>query len=326
MKRMQLLTIVFCFSLILAGCAGPSPPPETPSPTPMTESTPPEVTAPQPTHEPAPTTPSTPIPSPNPEEPPTTPTEVSGMIRKDTTWSGGILITGKLTVATGVTLTIEPGTVVRFKHWRPGYTEPVRRIQLNVDGILRAVGTPEEPIRFTSDAPEPEHSDWMMVNFSSSSGGSIIDYSIVEFGRGGIGVNHADIIISNNILRWGQGANIWLEGSSATITRNRIYGAGHGGIEMSNSNRTITHNVIYDNGLGIVPINKSNPVIRYNSIHDNRFIGILVMGLSSPLIEYNNIVGNANEGVKIGTANATVRYNNIYGSPILPRANLTGSP
>jgi len=140
-----------------------------------------------------------------------------------------------------------------------------------------------------------------------------MDYCIVEFAKGsGIGVSHANITLSNSIVRWCQGANIWLEGSSTEITRNRIYGAGHGGIEVSNANPMITYNTIYDNGLGIVPINTSNPVIRYNSIHDNRFIGILIMGLSSPLVEYNNIVRNADEGIKISTANPTIGYNNIY--------------
>ena len=61
-------------------------------------------------------------------------TTVSGVISRDTTWSGNILVTERVTVTEGVTLTVEPGTVVRFKHWRPGYTDPFRRMRLDIGG------------------------------------------------------------------------------------------------------------------------------------------------------------------------------------------------
>ena len=240
-------------------------------------------------------------------------TTISGAISRDTIWSGNILVTEKATVSEGVTLTVEPGTVVKFKHWRPGYTDPFRRIQLDVKGTLRAVGTPEKPIRFTSDAPKPEHSDWMGINIGPSLGNSIIDHCIVEFGRGGICTESANITLSNSILRWCQGANVWLHQGSATITRNRIYGAGHGGIEMADSNITLTYNTIWDNGLGIVPISTSNLFIRHNAIVDNRFTGILIGSLSKAVVEYNNITGNAHEGIKIfKSSNSSIRYNNIH--------------
>jgi parallel beta-helix repeat protein len=244
-------------------------------------------------------------------------TKVSGIIFEDTTWLGTMLVTEKVTVAEGVTLTVEPGTVVKFEHWRPGYTEPFRRIQLIIEGTLLAVGTLEKLIRFTSDALEPEHSDWTGINFGPSSRGSVIDYSIVEFAKGcGIGVYYANITLSNSIVRWCQGANVWLDHSTAIITHNRIYGAGHGGIEMAYSNPTISYNTIWNNGLGIVPISTSTPTIDHNVIMDNRFLGVLIMGRSSPLIEYNNITGNTHEGIKIQTSNATVRYNNIYNNGV----------
>jgi len=158
----KVFAILLLTMLLFVGCA--QQPAETPAPSSTHTPSPPETPGPGPTLK-------------------TTPREVSGIIDKDMTWSGYILITGKVTVAKGVNLTIDPGTIVRFKHWRPGYADPRRRIQLNIDGTLRAVGTPQEPIRFTSDVPEPEHSDWMGINFNLSSGGSIMDSCIVEFGR-----------------------------------------------------------------------------------------------------------------------------------------------
>jgi len=243
-------------------------------------------------------------------------TTVSGVISRDTTWSGNILVTEKVTVSERVTLTVKPGTVVKFKHWRPGYTDPFRRIPLNMDGTLRAVGIPEKPIRFTSDAPEPEHSDWVGITFGPSSENSIMDHCIVEFARTGVGVNQANITLSNSIVRWSQGANVFLDGSSATITRNRIYGAGHDGIGMAYSSPTITYNTLSDNGFGITLISTSNPIIRYNVITNSRATGIIVKALSSPVIEYNKITGNVNQGITIATADSTIRYNNIYNNRV----------
>ena len=39
---------------------------------------------------------------------------VKGVIREDTTWSGAVTITGQTVVKKGATLTILPGTTVRF--------------------------------------------------------------------------------------------------------------------------------------------------------------------------------------------------------------------
>lgn len=244
-------------------------------------------------------------------------TTVSGVISRDTTWSGNVLVTERVTVSEGVTLTVEPGTIVRFKHWRPGYTDPFRRTRLDIGGTLMAVGTPEKPIRFTSDAPNPEHSDWDCIQIGNpaipAQNRSILDYCIVEFGIGGVAANHGNFTLSNSIIRWCRCANVWIDHSSAIITRNRIYDAGHGGIEIAGCNPTITYNTIWGNGGGSVNcMTTSNPTIHHNAIINNRFLGITIIGLSNPTVEYNNITGNVLEGIKIAGSNATIRYNNIY--------------
>ncbi len=60
-------------------------------------------------------------------------------LTEDTVWSGTVDVEGELEVADGVTLSIDPGTVVRLA---PGATVVVR-------GRLMADGTEPEPIRFT---------------------------------------------------------------------------------------------------------------------------------------------------------------------------------
>ena len=73
---------------------------------------------------------------------------VSGTISQDTVWSmtnnlgRPYVVTGNVTVNTGSTLRIEPGTIVKFR--RSG-------LRLIINGILDAQGTPTSPIYFTSE-------------------------------------------------------------------------------------------------------------------------------------------------------------------------------
>ncbi|MCB1745382.1 MAG: hypothetical protein KDK91_33760, partial [Gammaproteobacteria bacterium] len=66
----------------------------------------------------------------------------SGSIGANTVWSASDVheVVGDVTVAAGVTLTIEPGTVVKFQGGR----------RLFVDGVIDANGSAVEPIVFTS--------------------------------------------------------------------------------------------------------------------------------------------------------------------------------
>jgi hypothetical protein len=74
-----------------------------------------------------------------PGAPATAQTNVSGTISSDTTWTAAgspYVMTDNTTVASGVSLAIEPGAVV----------QSTGRFRLNVVGVLSAVGTPADPI------------------------------------------------------------------------------------------------------------------------------------------------------------------------------------
>jgi len=75
----------------------------------------------------------------------------------DTTWSGEVLVTGDVTVPAGSTLTIEPGTTVRFAALSDntaGGQDPERG-ELIVHGSLLAEAPPPPRILFTSAAEAP---------------------------------------------------------------------------------------------------------------------------------------------------------------------------
>lgn len=64
-----------------------------------------------------------------------------GTITEDANWNGLLKVNGHVTIASGVTITIESGSIVKF---------PTSSGQLDVQGTLLAQGTLEDPIVFSS--------------------------------------------------------------------------------------------------------------------------------------------------------------------------------
>ncbi|MFO7902330.1 MAG: FG-GAP-like repeat-containing protein [Pirellulaceae bacterium] len=100
-----------------------------------------------------------------------TPVEVSGTITEDTTWRGLLVASGDVTVASGTTLTVDPGTIVKFGDSR-----------LNVQGTLDVRGTHSQPVVITSlsddtvggdtnsdgDATSPKAGSWQGIDVTHS--------------------------------------------------------------------------------------------------------------------------------------------------------------
>src|SRR5467141_3494342 len=92
-------------------------------------------------------------------------TYVRGTITVDTTWGVAdtlYIATRNVTVATGVTLTITPGTAVKFD---PG-------VHLFVDGRLLADGTAVKPITFSANGSAVS-TPWGGIQFNGTSSGSV---------------------------------------------------------------------------------------------------------------------------------------------------------
>ena len=112
---------------------------------------------------------------------------VSDPIITNTVWSPSAcdwyIVNADITVQQGVTLTIAPGTLVKFN----------TRLSLIVDGTLIARGTPNRYITFTSNAQYPQGGDWTAISFTPSSAsaefdsngdylrGSIVQYANVDY-------------------------------------------------------------------------------------------------------------------------------------------------
>jgi hypothetical protein len=242
----------------------------------------------------------------------------SGTLTRDEIWSGEIHITDHIFVPKGVTLTIEPGTVVKFKHYR-GYKEPWKRPGLIVEGTIKAVGTPEKQIWFTSDAEEPINGDWEGIGLENTKN-SEFKYVIVEFGEVGIEQFDSEVTISNSIIRWNNTEGLYAERSKPIFSYNTLYGNGYHEIalEQYNENVQILSNIIRDGRDG-VHFEKSSVYLEGNYFKNYERHAITA-GMESDIVVKRNKFENIGYDPPIsvyGGSTAEIE-NNDYGEGNIP--------
>lgn len=233
--------------------------------------------------------------------------ENSTNITKDEVWSGEIHVENYIFVPKGVTLTIMPGTVVRFKHYR-GYTEPGERLGIVIAGTLIAVGTPENQIWFTSDSPDPINGDWHMLRFEDAGDDSVIKYAVVEFAQQGINMWNSSPTISHTIVRWNNWEGIYLESYCKPLLEyNLIYENGYNGVAMEQFNEAILkYNTITRSGTNGIHVDASTANIEYNIVRENMANGLSVDDHGTINALNNTIEDNRGAGIALGEGMNTV--------------------
>lgn len=258
-------------------------------------------------------------------------TQVCGTISSNTTWSGDVLITCDVSVANGITLTIDPGTKVNF----------LGKYHLNIDGRLMAVGTQDSVIIFKCYNPIEGWYGIDFYNTSSSNDTSKIEYCKIKNGRadgsiaqdmygGAIYIyNFSKLIIRSNIIsnNWSNnyGGAICCRYSSAKIINNVIvnntanysYGGGiyiYGG---SSDTPWLINNIIANNnstsyGAGLYENSSAAPIIKNNIFWGNEasFSGTnkQIYPTSIANVEYNDIEGGTYTGT--GNINSNPKFKN----------------
>jgi hypothetical protein len=214
-------------------------------------------------------------------------TEVGGPIVADTTWTlsnSPYIVVANVEVWEDVTLTIEPGVVVKFKNGT----------KLQVNGTLIAQGTGSQFITFTSNQTNPQPSDWGNLEFTETYvptsmdangnyiSGSILKYCVVEYGGAAVDsvIDTHSLLIDRCIVRRNQARAIFNPGTQSFSSRI--------------SNNTVNYNVAAKSGAGIYG--------EYATIHNN--------------IVSNNYLTTPETGGGIFAENSTVSNNvviNNYG-------------
>lgn len=113
------------------------------------------------------------------------------VLSEDTVWRGEVLVEGALTIAPQATLTVEPGTVVRFR--RKGPQAPC----LVVQGRIVAAGTRETPVLFSSHFSVPAPSDWQGIMLLGSEKKNLLENCRIEGAQTGLEALFSSVTLKN---------------------------------------------------------------------------------------------------------------------------------
>lgn len=197
---------------------------------------------------------------------------VEGNVTADETWEAGkcYILTGRISVVDGVTLTIEAGAIVKGE---AGTGPNATALLVARGGTLMAEGTADAPIIFTSVADEITPEDVAAGNFASPN----LDPDINGLWGGLIVLGNATISASNDD---GQLSEVQIEGIP-TSDPNGLYG----GNDDADNSGVITYISIRHGGSNIGEGNEIN--------------GLTLGGVGSGTkIENIEVVANQDDGIE----------------------------
>ena len=206
---------------------------------------------------------------------------ISGTIDTDTTWDlagSPYYITGHLTVAENVNLTIEPGVVVMF----------TGLYYLLIQGNLSAIGNETHRINITSNQPTPAKQQWNKIEIDTI-GHVEIKYCNISCATTAISL-HSD---KNNITN----CNLWLNYYAIDL--------------YSTWNNNISYNNIWENMYGIYGYNSRYNNITSNKIFSNIYSGIRFWSSADNIIKENDISNNL-RGIYLWLSSTTNITNNNF--------------
>jgi hypothetical protein len=257
-------------------------------------------------------------------------TNVSGGIYANTTWTlnnSPYIVTDTIVVFPNVTLTIEPGVVVKFDNTK--YME-IRQAQ------LIAIGTSTDSITFTSNSTSPTPGIWGDANnggifLNGVLAGTSFNFVNLEYATIGINDANSNAGIKNSSFinnTQGMGYIIGMSIDSCVFKFNfdginNIAGSQINSCTFSNnttgiitfSSGTIINCVVDSNQNGIENVNGGeldNCEIDYN----NAGLGIISATINNCSISHNQSGLTTNMG-EITIRNSTIDYNSSFGMAIV---------
>lgn len=248
----------------------------------------------------------------------------------DTVWDGEVLVDGILTVATGVTLEIRPGTVVRFTR-KDSNGDGIGEHELFCQGTIRALGTAARPIRFTSAEDSPQRGDWGAINMMGSEADNRLEHCVIEHAYRGFHAHFARAVLRDCLLRDNQRAAQFQE-SRVVIERCRLLDNTNGlqfrdsevdlrdsqvarnqwGVRCVYSTLRLSGSLVADNLINGVNARAGTLTVTGNRITGNR--RGLYLQESHAVVRDNDLSGNSEHGIFLEQGEAEVVDNRIAGN------------
>lgn len=260
--------------------------------------------------------------------------DVSGTISTNTTWTktnSPYIVTGNVSVASNVTLTIEPGVVVKFRS---------TSLSLGQGAQLVAAGTSAEPIVFTSSKDDsyggdsngdgsvtvPMPGDWGGLIGNALSSALQLQHVRIRYANTAITTN-ASLSLSNSFIEQSYTTAVYVLPNSSTapsvsIAYNTIQGFGSYGIQLQGQPGTLSigGNTIESNtgSARIYVRNVTSGHIANNTIRGADATGIYLYDVGSNVTVSDNIIQSSgtqadSSGIESYNSAAYVLSNQIRG-------------
>lgn len=226
-----------------------------------------------------------------------------GVINCNTTWENEVIVKGDVEIARGATLTIMPGTAVRFLKieangpanlYAEDKTQHFPRAELIIRGKILAQGTKDRMILFTSAEQSPRPGDWGAINLLDTED-NILEYCEISYGHTSVHGHGGQVTVTN----------CYLHDNGVAI--------GHKTVKefKTKGSMTIVYNRITGNGGGILCSKDSTTMVIHNQISNNKFFGIYGKKALSARVRYNNITHNGKGIILWITQGFSISDNNI---------------
>jgi uncharacterized repeat protein (TIGR01451 family) len=212
-----------------------------------------------------------------------------------------------------VTLTIEPGVVVKGEEWHMVLICGASTLSIGQNATLKILGTENNPVIFTT---RYENEDWGKIIFQDNArpDDSLIEHAIFEYGAahyynpGGdcsifteemIEVNGGSPTIRYSTFRYSQLSGLEVNDGSPTIQENDFIENTQDGLQLEGGTPEVINNQVTQNGRDGFWIGGGTPEIRDNLIAENQDDGFDI-GDGSPQIVTNQVLNNVGDGFFIG--------------------------
>ena len=187
------------------------------------------------------------------------------VIDQDTLWSGTITINGVVSVKRGTTLTIAPGTVIRFKPQDRDRND-IGDGEILVEGKIVAQGRPDKKIIFTSAAETPKARDWSYLNILGSATTNLFEHCVFEYGYSGMQIHYSNAKIRNCLFR-----------------------KNGEGLHFNTANILAEHNTFSENGVGIKSSRLEGKVLLQKNVVTKNEVGIQFVHQHINAVDFENL-------------------------------------
>jgi hypothetical protein len=224
------------------------------------------------------------------------------MLTEDISWHGEVLIEGGVTIAPQATLTVQSGTVVRFKGSAGSGAQGV----LVVQGRIIVSGGVDKPVIFTSLYEDAATGDWQGIVLLSSGKKNLIENCRVEGAETGFDASFSTVTMKNTFCSRCR-TGVRMQDSIAVMTGG---GAGEcgSGLILYDCEADIRSADFFDNRLGIYAARTSL------ALADSRISGNNLLALTADACRLN-IAGNSftanGNGLSLTRCEVSVTANRI---------------